>query len=323
MWLCQMRISHRQAVLVATLGCASSLAYHGQEWAFIARRSVHSTGIVTRPFLDLHMTADRDNDEGFDLEATREKLEALMGDSDDDQRKIRDETRTAAKSPAGRSNQSLYASLSLTPVREAPLLTSIERERRQAEIKVLQRLERSDDALADLWTLWFHERGAESASRLTLAEELASHPKTWKQAEAEYRDLIATHGVHWAEPVNKLATLYFLQGRLQESAALCKIVIAVKPWHFGALSGIVAVYIGLQDMDKARHWAASRLPMLGPPGAPNKRREEWVEKAVGEAKQALVAAEQQLKLSFGKQDPEGTEGGNQYCNELDDTESWQ
>lgn len=268
-----------------------------------------------------------DSDEGFDIEAARQKLESILKAEDDDDGRefIRVDAELTPSSERSTSFRLIASSLSKLPLPAAPLLTSIERERREAEIKVLQYLQyNNDDALSELWKLWFQERGAESEKLLKQGEEWASHPESWKQAEARYCELISIYGVHWAEPVNKLATLYFLQGKLEESVALCKVVIAVKPWHIGALSGIVAVYVGLQDLDKARLWAAGRLPALAPTGTSNERRELWVNKAIEEAKRSLSAAEWRLKESFGSQDRDiPVDNGNEYCNELDDKDSWQ
>jgi hypothetical protein len=50
----------------------------------------------------------------------------------------------------------------------------------------------------------------------------------------------------FADPLAISATLY-MQGRMDEAETLCKIVLSVKPWHFGALSGIVMIYAGSRD----------------------------------------------------------------------------
>jgi len=45
----------------------------------------------------------------------------------------------------------------------------------------------------------------------------------------------------------RLATLYYLQGKFKESIAMCELVLDVKPWHFGCLSGITLCYAELGD----------------------------------------------------------------------------
>ena len=153
----------------------------------------------------------------------------------------------------------------------------------------------SDEPLSDLWTLWFEERGASAAKELKAAEQLSMNgPQYWDEAETKLRALIEEHGVHWAEPVNRLATLMYLQGRLKESKELCEIVLAVKPWHFGALSGVVMVCAGLSDVSGARMWADRRLPPLRPDGDTTERRILWVERAVKEALRAEQRAERRV-----------------------------
>lgn len=178
-------------------------------------------------------------------------------------------------------------------------LTAISRERREAEIALVSSLAEGDDALSDLWSLWFSERGPEAAAELLQAEELAGlGPDGWDEAERRLREMIDEHGVHWSEPVNRLATLLYQRGRLPESRALCELVLAVKPWHFGALSGVVLVCAGMGDVSAARLWADRRLPPVQPVGD-NARRAEWVRRATGEAERSLRRAEEAVKEGFG------------------------
>jgi hypothetical protein len=272
--------------------------------------------------LSMVQSENRDYDgDSFDIEAARRKLESIVGESDDGPR-IYDEVKSTL-SKSARSFQALFLSLEERSVPEAPPLTSIERERREAEIKMLLHLGHGDASLADLWTLWFQERGSKAAARLVQAEQLANNPSTWEEGEIALRVLIDSYGVHWVEPLNRLATLYYMQGKLKESEALCKAVLTVKPWHFGALSGIVMVYAGLHDVDEARQWAAHRLPSFAPTGS-NRRREQWVQKAVREAQDSLLAAERRLQDSFGKRDHDIIDGtNNNYYNELDNKDYWQ
>lgn len=176
-----------------------------------------------------------------------------------------------------------------------PPLTTIGRARLDAEMECLSGLMDSDEPLSDLWTLWFEERGPSAAKELKAAEQLSMNgPQYWDEAEIKLRALIEEHGVHWAEPVNRLATLMYLQGRLKESKELCEIVLAVKPWHFGALSGVVMVCAGLSDVSGARMWADRRLPPLRPDGDTTERRILWVERAVKEALRAEQRAERRV-----------------------------
>jgi hypothetical protein len=248
--------------------------------------------------------SNSDNSELFDGEdEIRQKLESLVEQVEQDDNKDQLQKSIVFKpsfySPFGQNVPSSQMEVIL-PL-PAPL-TSIERERRQAEISLLASLEKGDHAIEKLWNHWYHERGHEAAKRLSKADLLSTQGRDkWEAAETLLKEIISEYGVHWAEPPNRLATLYYMQGRLKESAELCKSVLAVKPWHFGALSGLVMVYAGLNDVEEARCWATRRLPPLQPVG-PNRRRVEWVKCAIQNAENALLDAEKRLREDFGSKD---------------------
>jgi hypothetical protein len=233
------------------------------------------------------------DDDIFDVELVRRHLEAMMMGN-------KDSPRDQGSSSVLHRERPLYHDSRNLP--EAPPLTAIAKERRVTEIHLLSDLVHDDESLDDLWSLWFSERGPRAAEELRNIEELtAQGPRSWGDAEERLRDMIDEYGVHFVEPVNRLGTLLFLQGRLDESRYLCEIVLAVKPWHFGALSGMVMVCAGLGDTSAARQWASRRLPPIQPTGS-NKRRSEWVERAVDDAAKALLDAERLVKRAFGKPD---------------------
>jgi len=283
-----------------------------------------------------------DGDDAFDVDAVRARLEELLciGESSapDGTPRRAPAAQVAHKpsaKPAGRDG-ALYSFIPDVDVvlPPPPPLTAIERERREAEIELLGRLDQGDEALSDLWTLWFQERGPQAAARLLLAEELTGRgPQYWDQAESILRELIEEYGVYWVEPVNRLATLYYMESKFEQAESLCKMVLAVKPWHFGALSGIVMVYAGMQDPPSARQWASRRLPTVAPTGNPNRRRIAWVHKAVSDAERSLFAAEERVRHSFGRPDEHTTKssrrrnkknrGNSNRFFALEDEESWQ
>lgn len=240
------------------------------------------------------MRDDTSEDFDEDYEQVRRRLEAMMTSEEG--------SRDDVISPVLHRRRPQSSFLSGDKIPAPPPLTAISKERRMAEIQLLARLVDDDEGLDDLWSLWFSERGPHAARELRDIEELtAQGPRSWEEAEERLRDMIEEHGVYFVEPVNRLATLLFLQGRLEESRSLCETVLAVKPWHFGASSGIVMVCAGLGDPSAARQWAARRLPPIQPTGS-NKRRHQWVERAVDDATKALFDAERRVKKAFGKPD---------------------
>ena len=263
---------------------------------------------------------------GFDIEAARQQLEALVANDPDKEKgatrrgSVLSDIWQAGPSFSDAVSQDMPTSLD-TVLPPSPPLTTIERQRRQAELNLLAQLEDSDDVMSDLWDLWSQERGPEAAARLVEVEKLTEQgPAGWEKAEHSLREMIETHGVYWAEAVNRLATLCYMQSRYKESEALCKVVLAVKPWHFGALSGIVMVYAAQHDVEAARHWAARRLPSIAPTGA-NRRRFAWVQKAVADAQDSLFCAESRLKEIFGEQDSHDDNNSFKSVDGLDD--AWQ
>ena len=259
--------------------------------------------------------ASGNNDEE-DVKAARKRLEAMMAGSsapnDPSNSDSSDKTVSSVASVLGsesvkpsRQGSALDPSNVEQELLNPPPLTTIGRQRCEAEIACLASLSESDDGLSSLWTLWFGERGPGAAKELSAAEQLSmGGPAFWDDSEEQLRSLIDEHGVHWVEPVNRLATLLYQEGRLEESKELCEVVLAVKPWHFGALSGIVLVCAGLSDINGARMWADRRLPPLTPDGTDSNRRVEWVERMVVEASKSLERAEDQVRQNFNKCDEE-------------------
>lgn len=292
-----------------------------------SKRSFSSTALFGMiPPQDDH-SFDEDDEDFFDVEDMRQRFESLVGSSGS---RGDNGNNGAAPQPLKRARQAKQAATySHTPILDvslprAPPLTSIDRERREAEIQMLRQLEYGDESLADLWTLWFQERGSAAGARLLLAEELtAQGPNKWDEAEDVLRGLVDEYGVYWVEPVNRLATLLYMQGRMLESETLCKMVLAIKPWHFGALSGIVMIYAGEHDAQSARQWASRRLPTFAPSG-PNRRRAGWVQKAVRDAMESLLSAEKRVVDSFGAPDDHTRQRNNKNNrNEMDDEGDWQ
>lgn len=222
-------------------------------------------------------------------------------------------------------------------------------------------LQNNCQAFLHVWDLWYASRGPRAAKELLATGQLVAaqgQPEAWKEAEDMLRVLIAREGIHWVEPVNRLATLMFLQNRYEESLELCLLVLALKPWHMGALSGIVMVYQGLQDNQNMLKYALQRMPplprskeeaakmeqqaLLAASSATTNNngdalvietRQMWVYRMVDKAKAALLRNEMGLEESFQDLDgpkeatPTNSEGGgvsgSQISEDDDEYGVWQ
>ncbi len=263
---------------------------------------------------------DESGDSSFDLENARQQLESMLSNTEDDggtTRKGDDDDATKNK-PFSEilADFENGVDFSLSSFPQPPPLSSIERERRLGEIKLLECLKDGDDVVPELWNHWYSERGVSAKVKIEKIGELLTDPKDWKNCEQELIEMVDEYGIYFVEPVNLLATLYFLMGKLQASYKLCEIILKLKPYHVGALSGIVQVSLGLNDPVATREWAAKRLPKsslgsaLGDDGTivkgkeneekqpQNPRRVQWVDTAITTAQELLELAEQRTKKDF-------------------------
>lgn len=332
---CQLLTNAFTLSTTSTLKPSTHLADINPPWQSKRSTPVKKSNVV----LALYSNEDLFNeDDAFDVEAARKRLESLVKSSTGDQKhggvENHQPTKPLFERPTRPSKETLSSLLErFSPAPDmsdflelppAPPMTSIERERKETEAELLECLRDGDEVLTDLWDLWFEERGPEALARLREADELTGEgPHGWNRAELILRSLVDEYGIYWSEPVNRLATLYYMQGKLDASEKMCHIVLAVKPWHFGALSGLVMVYAAKHDSENARIWAAHRLPTFAPVG-PNRRREQWVTNAVKQAREKLTKAEKDLREAFGQEDEHIQDLRQRLKNiEVNESESWQ
>ena len=171
----------RALILVSLLAAATSFVVLPQSSIATSPRSQHGLLDSTNSPEDTEH-----HDELEEIAAARRRLEFLVNDFDDDQ-------------TANNGNE------------EIPLLSTIGRQRKQVEIDLLHALGESDEPTGDLWTLWYSERGPQAHAELRQIEEtLFADPSNWHDAEAQLQDMIAHHGMQFCEPLNRLATLYYM-----------------------------------------------------------------------------------------------------------------
>jgi tetratricopeptide (TPR) repeat protein len=96
-----------------------------------------------------------------------------------------------------------------------------------------------------LWAVWFRADTPEHNQALEQVRQSITH-KQFKEAETLVTQLIA-ESPNFAEAFNQRAFLYFLQGRLAESAEDCQRVLARNPFHIGAIEGLAKCQLGLNN----------------------------------------------------------------------------
>ena len=273
---------------------------------------------------DMNDEEDLEPYPAFDVDSARKQLQSIFTDEKSDgktttlsvfdlqafldQSSLPDIPTTAKGTAESSSEMSPSLELDKSLLPPLPPLSTIERDVRTAEIQMLEQLAESDSPVPQLWDLWYSQRGGEALGRLRQADKLMADPTTWQDCEDSLKLLVKEYSIYFVEPINRLATLYYLQGRMEASYHLCRLIILhLKPWHFGALAGIVQVCLALGNRDEARYWATKRLPTAvantgAPPfdgGPTNPRRLTWVQDMVQAAKLMMKEAEETTKQQFG------------------------
>jgi hypothetical protein len=213
------------------------------------------------------------------------------------------------------------------------VLTTSRKKRLEREIELLKRLDpahpdnnsgysdlqNQELVVSELWSLWYGERGPLNEKKLHEIEEKLVDPSQWPGAEKQYLDLIREHcsGAdgsmdnldlsNWVEPANRLATLLFLMGRLNESKQWCERILLAKPWHIGALSGIVMVCMKMSDEEGAIKYSLMGLPNLS--AQMRNARVDWVKRNVQLAEKNLLRLEELNREAYGEPDNGGIYAG--------------
>jgi len=107
--------------------------------------------------------------------------------------------------------------------------------------RLLEDLKQPDAELRDrasslFWHTWFHQKGVYGAQQLMEAQSLLESGGA-DRAETLLSDIVEAQP-DFAEAWNRLAVLHYTQGDYWQAIADCQKVIALVPYHFGALHGL-------------------------------------------------------------------------------------
>lgn len=104
-------------------------------------------------------------------------------------------------------------------------------------------------ATETLWQLWFSQKG-EPGQQILRRSQVLLQEGLIDEAEALLSDIIKDFP-DFAEAWNRRAVLFFLQNRYEAAIADCQRVIALVPYHFGALHGLGLCYASLGRYSEA------------------------------------------------------------------------
>ena len=106
------------------------------------------------------------------------------------------------------------------------------------------------DYEAKIWNLWLNNGSTKSSnSQMQKGLELLQIGKL-DLALSIFKNLSKKEPI-WAEPINKIATIKFLQGDYIGSINDIKSTLKLEPRHFGAISGLVQINIILKEYKQA------------------------------------------------------------------------
>ena len=183
--------------------------------------------------------------------------------------------------------------VSMDDKKKPHLLTIAGRKRREIEIRLLQSLQYSDDAIDELMALWIHECPNQIVN-IDILQFMSSKDSSCTVTEAEMilRNVIL-HDCPisvWSEPGARLAYILFLQKQYEECEQYVQSVLSVKPWHFEMVQLQILLELSYRrNMSRAIH-VARKYGL--PPLHHIKQRYRWVKNATQQAQHQL----QQMEL---------------------------
>ena len=103
---------------------------------------------------------------------------------------------------------------------------------------------------AKIWNLWLNNGSTKNSnSQMQKGLELLQNGKL-DRALSIFKNLSKDEPA-WAEPINKIATIKFMQGNYIGSINDIKSTLKSEPRHFGAISGLVQINIILKQYKQA------------------------------------------------------------------------
>jgi len=131
---------------------------------------------------------------------------------------------------------SLGAAAGQNDARLGPLFEQLRKSTSPAEAEIVESL---------IWSIWVDAENANVDARMTRG--MAAMRSGNHEAALREFDTVTKAAPDFAEGWNKRATIHFLMGDYRASVGDIKRTLALEPRHFGALSGLGMIYLGLGE----------------------------------------------------------------------------
>ena len=155
------------------------------------------------------------------------------------------------------ASRRIAAATTLAAVGDASLARVLAPALLEAETDVAEAVE------AALWTLWGKSGNAEVDAHMQRGmDALKAAPLAGEEALKDALEAFSQAALalpSFAEAHNKKATVLFILRRYQQSLEVCRTVVQLEPFHFGALSGAAMCCVNLRDDAEAVKWFTQAL----------------------------------------------------------------
>ena len=101
-----------------------------------------------------------------------------------------------------------------------------------------------------IWKYWLTD-GSNETSNFQMQTGASLLQSNELQDALKIFESLSKKEPQWAEPINKIATIKFLMGDYKGSVNDIKLTLLLEPRHFGAISGLIQIYIFEKKYEKA------------------------------------------------------------------------
>ena len=122
----------------------------------------------------------------------------------------------------------------------------------------------SDVVVPQLWNVWCSEKGMDAKREIKQCGSWinSGDPDLLERANDRVK-VLSEKFPNWAEPYNRMATIQFRLENYEAAQDIYKKALDLKPWHLGALNGMLMCHHVRGDQDGTKSWARQALPPAG------------------------------------------------------------